>query len=117
LAKDDFKHPLIAYASERMLDEHRADLIATWWRESGFRPDALNTGNKNGTSDHGICQLNSAYHLPFINSADFSDPYKQIDYCISVYHDALKKKRHLGSVWYGWQHKHKYIPDLINYDF
>jgi len=33
------------------------------------------------THDHGLCQLNYAYNKNFINSADFSDPYKQLDYC------------------------------------
>ena len=33
------------------------------------------------THDHGLCQLNYKYNKNFINSSDFSDPYKQLDYC------------------------------------
>ena len=37
------------------------------------------------TQDHGLCQLNYKYNKKFINSADFSDPYKQLDYCYEKY--------------------------------
>lgn len=33
------------------------------------------------THDHWLCQLNYSFNKKFINSSDFSDPYKQIDYC------------------------------------
>ena len=33
------------------------------------------------THDHWLCQLNYSYNKKFINSTDFSDPYKQLDYC------------------------------------
>jgi len=33
------------------------------------------------THDHWLCQLNYKYNKNFINSTDFSDPYKQLDYC------------------------------------
>lgn len=37
------------------------------------------------THDHGLCQLNYKYNKKFINSEDFSDPYKQLDYCYEKY--------------------------------
>lgn len=37
------------------------------------------------THDHWLCQLNYKYNKKFINSADFSDPYKQLDYCYEKY--------------------------------
>jgi len=37
------------------------------------------------THDHGLCQLNYKYNKNFINSSDFSNPYKQLDYCYEKY--------------------------------
>ena len=37
------------------------------------------------THDHWLCQLNYKYNKNFINSSDFSDPYKQLDYCYEIY--------------------------------
>ena len=37
------------------------------------------------THDHWLCQLNYKYNKNFINSSDFSDPYKQLDYCYEKY--------------------------------
>ena len=37
------------------------------------------------THDHWLCQLNYKYNKKFINSSDFSDPYKQLDYCYEKY--------------------------------
>lgn len=37
------------------------------------------------THDHGICQLNYKYNKNFINSDDFHDVYKQLDYCYEKY--------------------------------
>ena len=37
------------------------------------------------THDHWLCQLNYRYNKKFINSSDFSDPYKQLDYCYEKY--------------------------------
>lgn len=37
------------------------------------------------THDHWLCQLNYTYNKKFINSPDFSDPYKQLDYCYEKY--------------------------------
>ena len=37
------------------------------------------------THDHGLCQLHYSYNKEFINSPDFKDPYKQLDYCYEKY--------------------------------
>ena len=37
------------------------------------------------TNDRGLCQLNYKYNKKFINSPDFADPYKQLDYCYEKY--------------------------------
>ena len=37
------------------------------------------------TNDHWICQLNYRYNKDFIDSIDFQDVYKQIDYCYEKY--------------------------------
>ncbi len=37
------------------------------------------------THDHWLCQLHYKYNKEFINSSDFKDPYKQLDYCYEKY--------------------------------
>lgn len=37
------------------------------------------------TNDRGLCQLNYKFNRRFINSPDFADPYKQLDYCYEKY--------------------------------
>jgi len=37
------------------------------------------------THDFWLCQLNYKYNKKFINSPDFADPYKQLDYCYEKY--------------------------------
>lgn len=41
--------------------------------------------------DYWLCQLNYQRHKNFINSEDFKNPYKQLDYCLWVYQDWMKK--------------------------
>ena len=69
------------------------DCIETWQAESGWVLDRVYRKNSNGTRDFGLCQQNSQYHSKFINSPAFKDPYKQLDYCIGIWDDAVKKKR------------------------
>ncbi|HNG96770.1 MAG TPA: hypothetical protein PLW93_00695 [Candidatus Absconditabacterales bacterium] len=65
------------------------NMILTFNAENGGRnKDKYSPKNKNGTRDYGLCQLNSAYHSKFIHSDDFTDPYKQMDYCIGVWNNA-----------------------------
>lgn len=79
---------LIQYTFERCGEE----CVLTFEGESGWRYDAKNR-NRNGTFDIGYCQLNSQYHIKFIRSHHFKDKYQVLDYCINVWHDAVKKKR------------------------
>ena len=37
------------------------------------------------THDHWLCQLHYNYNKKFINSPEFKDPYKQLDYCYEKY--------------------------------
>ena len=37
------------------------------------------------THDHGLCQLHYSYNKKFIDSPEFKDPYKQLDYCYEKY--------------------------------
>ena len=37
------------------------------------------------TRDFWLCQLNYRYNKKFINSPEFADPYKQLDYCYEKY--------------------------------
>lgn len=69
----------------------------------GWNKDAK-PKNRNGTTDNGLCQLNSQYHSKFIKSDDFKDPHKQMDYCIGVRKDAKKKK---VMPWYAYAVRHK----------
>ncbi len=114
---EQWKSDLFTQAYNGFLPEHRDDMVMTWIHESGFNPEAVSGKNSNGTRDYGLCQLNSRYHWEFINSEEFKDPIKQIDYCLSVYRDAVKKKRPLSKVWYGWasrlKHKNKYTCNKI----
>lgn len=63
--------------------------------------DRVSLPNSNGTRDHGLCQLNSAWHLPYIKSGDFQDWKKQMYYCYDVYKDALEKGK-IATTFYAW---------------
>jgi CTP:phosphocholine cytidylyltransferase-like protein len=47
----------------------------------------------NGYRDQGICQLNRKYHIKFINSPEFQNEYKQVDYCWEVWKKGVLKNR------------------------
>lgn len=64
------------------------ELVRTFTKENG----AWITNRKwRSTPDHGLCQLNIKWHKKFINSEDFNDPHKQLDYCLEVWIDAKNK--------------------------
>lgn len=68
----------------------------------------------NGYSDYGLCQLNGQYHAKFIFAngqnikgwwgKDFKDPYKQVDYCLEVWHDAIRKGR-IKTTFYAYKNR------------
>lgn len=96
---EDPKQDLINYAYKK----GGRDFLLTLNGENGIwqwdkKSDMVGS---NGYSDYWLCQLNGQYHAKFIfaNGAnskdgwgkDFQDPYKQVDYCFEVFHDAIKK--------------------------
>lgn len=95
--KDDRIQELVDYAYRQCNDIvwERTDkynclnLVYTFTAENGGR----NTGTVSPTSDYGICQLHYTRHKDFINSPDFDSSYKQIDYCLGVWQDAIKKHK------------------------
>jgi hypothetical protein len=114
---EQWKSDLLTQAYNGFLPEHRDDMVMTWIHESGLDPNIVSPPNTNGTRDHGFCQLNSQYHYKFIGTDAYNDPVQQVDYCLSVYKDAVKKGRALGKVWYGWasrlKHKNKYTCNKV----
>jgi len=68
------------------------ECVLTFEAESGWVHQIPgNSVNKDGTRDHGLCQLNSKYHKGFLKSDAVKDPYKVLDYCIEVWKDAMKR--------------------------
>lgn len=67
----------------------------------------------NGYSDFGLCQLNRQWHWKFIDSPEFQDPFKQIDYCWGVYQDAINKDR-IKTTFYGYNNRHK-VEHLLTF--
>lgn len=64
------------------------ELVRTFTKENG----SWDTTRKwRSTPDHWLCQLNIRRHKKFINSEDFNNPHKQLDYCLEVWIDAKKK--------------------------
>jgi len=63
------------------------DFLYTLRGENG-NVDPLRKSNivgKNGFWDFGLCQLNYRWHKAFIDSEDFKNPDKQVEYCYEVY--------------------------------
>lgn len=62
------------------------------------------------TNDHWICQLNYKYNKAFINSDDFQDVYKQLDYCYEKY-KVNPKLRYWPNRKIKWQKCKDYVND------
>ena len=78
------------------------DFVLTFKSENGTidpnrRSDIIGS---NGYYDYGLCQLNYQWHSEFINSPDFKDWKKQMDYCYKIY---LQRK----GAFYGYYNRHK----------
>ena len=65
------------------------------------------------THDHWLCQLNYSYNKKFINSADFSDPYKQLDYCYEKY-KVNPKLRYWPNRKIKWKKCSDYVDDRFD---
>ncbi len=70
-------------------------LTINW--ESWRRPFVISR-----TKDYWLFQLHYKYHKAFINSSDYKDVYKQVDYWISVWLDAKKKNRKCNRYAHPW---------------
>ena len=66
----------------------------------------------NGQRAYWICQLYYTYHKDFINSEDFKNPYRQMDYCIWVWKDA-KKRWIIPTTFYAYSFRHNASKKLI----
>ena len=65
-----------------------------------------------GNRAYGICQLYYRYHKNFIDSPEFQDPYKQMDYCIGVWKDA-KKRGILATTFYAYNFRYNAKKKLV----
>ena len=73
------------YASDSIIQDYVNYAYNLWWIdfvkliecENGRRDPTV----VSSTRDYWLCQLNYRYNKKFINSPDFADPYKQLDYC------------------------------------
>ena len=65
------------------------------------------------THDHGLCQLNYSFNKDFINSPDFADPYKQLDYCYEKY-KINPKLRYWPSRKIKWKKCIDYVSDRFD---
>lgn len=62
--------------------------------------------------DYGLCQLNYQWHKPFIDSEEFKDPYKQLDYCNWVFQDWIKRWI-IRTTFYWYNNRHKVKNNFI----
>lgn len=68
----------------------------------------------NGYSDFGICQLNRQWHNKFIDSQEFKDPFKQVEYCWGVYQDGVKRGI-ITTTFYGYNKRHT-VEHLLTFN-
>lgn len=94
----------LRYAYEISQDE---DFVLTLKKECGEVSPTCKSYKigANGHWDYGLCQLNYQWHQPFIDSEDFKDPYKQIDYCWKIY-EGYKKRGIIGKRFYAYNVRH-----------
>jgi len=97
----------IRLASE--ISSNDFDFILTLEQENGlWTLDRVHGPNRNGTTDHGFCGLNSAYHWNYIKSDAFKDPRNQLEYCYNIFKQ--KPGRFYG---YRIRNKHRWKFKLI----
>lgn len=77
------------YASDSVIQDYANYAYDLWWIEfvkliecENWRWDPNRVSK---TYDHWLCQLHYSYNKKFIDSSDFKDPYKQLDYCYEKY--------------------------------
>ena len=65
------------------------------------------------THDHWLCQLNYKYNKKFINSSEFSDPYRQLDYCYEKY-KINPDLRYWPDRWIDWKKCVDFVDDRFD---
>lgn len=100
--------------ANKVYQEVGLDMVLTLIGENGtFKIDrkSMIIGS-NWYSDYWLCQLNYQYHKKFIDSPDFQNREKQVEYCEGVRNDAVKKWR-LETTFYAFNHRLKYQDRII----
>jgi len=73
------------YASSSAIQNYVNYAYNLWWIDFVKLIECENgiwdPNRVSSTHDYWLCQLNYKYNKNFIDSVDFSDPYKQLDYC------------------------------------
>lgn len=88
----------------RYVNEVGMDMATTMIGENGW----FDLHRKSPTNDHWLCQLNWRRHKNFIKSPAFNDWNLQVDYCIGVWKDAVKKKR-IPTTFYAYKWRKKFV--------
>ena len=77
------------YASDSVIQDYANYAYDIWWMDFVKLIECENgrwdPKRVSKTHDHGLCQLHYKYNKKFIDSPDFKDPYKQLDYCYEKY--------------------------------
>ena len=77
------------YASDSVIQNYVNYAYSLWWIDFVKLIECENgrwdPKRVSKTRDFWLCQLNYRYNKKFINSPEFADPYKQLDYCYEKY--------------------------------
>lgn len=82
--------------------------------ETNENGEEIEVEYKKREQSFGYCQLNKNWHADFINSAEFQDEYKQIDYCLGVYNDAVSRGR-IKTTFYGYNNRER-VSHLLTFN-
>lgn len=108
---------IVNYAYNISKDKAWLDMVLTFDYENGlWTTDRVSKWvSKAWYRDYGICQLNYQWHKKFIESEDFKDPYKQLDYCYKVWQDAYTRwwVAKIKSTFYWYYHKEEVRKNFI----
>lgn len=113
--EDDDKQNWLNYLYEKSW--YDKDILSTFLGENwtfGLERRSFIKWN-NWYYDWWICQLNWQYHKKFINSPDFQNPYKQLDYCIWVWNNA-KSRWILKTTFYAYNTRYKQESNFLFYN-
>lgn len=101
---NDYQNKIVKIASE--ISDNNLDFLATIYAENrNYNPYAVGY-NKNGTTDHLLCQINSKYHKDFIESDKAYRISDQVEYCLDIFN------RRPGA-FYGYYIREKFKPLFI----